>query len=59
MINSETSGSEALAHEDAALDAIMRTGARGAVLLAGLSTTLVIALWFAFYLLVFSPRAAP
>jgi hypothetical protein len=33
------------------------SGAGGAVALAGLATFIVIAIWFAFYLLVFMPRA--
>ena len=32
-------------------------GAKGAVVLAGLATAIVVAIWFAFYLLVFVPRA--
>jgi hypothetical protein len=32
-------------------------GAAGAVALAGLATFIVVAIWFAFYLLVFVPRA--
>jgi hypothetical protein len=55
MINSE--------HEaqlnDEALEPILRTGARGAMMLAGIATAIVIALWFAFYLFVFVPRSAP
>jgi hypothetical protein len=33
------------------------SGAAGAVALAGLATFIVVAIWFAFYLLVFVPRA--
>jgi len=36
--------------------AIMRSGAKGAVVLAGLATAIVVAIWLAFYLLVFLPR---
>jgi hypothetical protein len=43
--------------DDAALNAILRSGAIGAVVLAGLATAIVIAIWFAFYLAVFLPRA--
>jgi hypothetical protein len=32
-------------------------GSTGAVALAGLATLVVVAIWFAFYLLVFVPRA--
>jgi hypothetical protein len=38
-------------------NAILRSGAKGAVVLAGLATAIVVAIWFAFYLLVFLPRA--
>jgi hypothetical protein len=43
--------------QDAAVNAILRSGAKGAVVLAGLATAIVVAIWFAFYLLVFLPRA--
>jgi hypothetical protein len=43
---------------DAAVAPILRAGSSGAVALAGIATVLVVALWFAFYLLVFVPRAA-
>lgn len=42
---------------DEAVDAALRGGARGAIALAGLATAIVVAIWFAFYLLVFMPRA--
>ena len=50
MLNSEPS-------EQDALERPMPSGAAGAVALAGLATFIVVALWFAFYLLVFVPRA--
>jgi hypothetical protein len=56
MINSSsppTTGSE-----DQSVDAIVSSGPRGAVAVAGIATAIVIALWFAFYLLVFLPRSA-
>jgi hypothetical protein len=43
--------------DDAAVNAILRSGAIGAVVLAGLATAIVVAIWFAFYLAVFLPRA--
>lgn len=43
--------------QDGDVNAILRSGARGAVVLAGLATAIVVAMWFAFYLLVFVPRA--
>jgi hypothetical protein len=44
--------------EDARIDEIVRSGPRGAVVVAGIATAIVIALWFAFYLLVFLPRGS-
>ncbi len=41
----------------AAVNAILRTGAPGALALAGIAVAVVIAIWFAFYFLVFLPRA--
>jgi hypothetical protein len=43
--------------QEAAVHASLRSGAIGAVVLAGLATATVVAIWFAFYLLVFVPRA--
>ncbi|HEY0203419.1 MAG TPA: cytochrome c [Acetobacteraceae bacterium] len=43
--------------DDAAVDVVVRSGARGAAVLAGLATAIVIGLWLAFYLLVFVPRS--
>jgi hypothetical protein len=55
MINS--SSPQPSASEDAAVDAIVRSGPGGAVAVAGIATAIVIALWFAFYLFVFLPRS--
>ena len=44
--------------ESEAVDAIVRSGPRGAIAVAGIATAIVVALWFAFYLLVFLPRGA-
>jgi len=43
--------------EDESVNAILRSGAKGAIAVAGLATAVVVAIWFAFYLLVFVPRA--
>ncbi|MDG4892387.1 hypothetical protein P9272_02060 [Mesorhizobium sp. WSM4976] len=45
--------------EDEALERVLRSGPRGAFLLAGLTTAIVLALWVAFYFLVFIPHANP
>jgi hypothetical protein len=42
--------------EDARIDEIVRSGPKGAVAVAGIATAIVIALWFAFYFIVFLPR---
>jgi hypothetical protein len=56
MINS--SPPQATGTEHQSVDAIVSSGPRGAVAVAGVATAIVIALWFAFYLLVFLPRSA-
>lgn len=44
--------------EDAAVDEIVRRGPSGAFAIAGIATAIVVAIWFAFYLLVFLPRGS-
>jgi hypothetical protein len=56
MINSDPVTAEISGTQDQAVDGIVRSGARGAVVLAGIATAIVIGLWVAFYLLVFMPR---
>ncbi len=38
------------------VDEIVRSGPVGAIAVAGIATAVVVALWFAFYFLVFLPR---
>lgn len=59
MINSDpaTGHAEDSALQEEAVNTILRSGARGALVLAGLATTVVVGIWLAFYLLVFVPRA--
>lgn len=57
MINSEIDVAEPGASHDEAVSSIVRSGAGGAITLAAVATAIVIAIWFAFYLLVFMPRA--
>lgn len=45
------------ADDDHAVEAIVSAGSYGAIMLAATGTAVVIALWFAFYFLVFVPRA--
>ena len=55
MINTDETAGPA---DEAQIERIVGSGAAGAIVLAGIATTIVIGLWFAFYLVVFSPRAA-
>ena len=56
MINSDPVVSPDTQNETA-VNAILSSGATGAVVLAGLATAVVVAIWLAYYLLVFVPRA--
>ena len=44
--------------EDAEVDEIVRRGPSGAFAIAGISTAIVVAIWFAFYFFVFLPRGS-
>jgi len=57
MLNSEPITPDTGPQSEAELDAVLRSGALGAVVLAGLATAIVVAVWLLFYLLVFLPRA--
>ena len=57
MINSSPPQAATLGTEEERVDAIVRSGPKGAIALAGITTAIVIALWLAFYLLVFLPRS--
>jgi hypothetical protein len=57
MLNSDPANGEVSTQQDAEVDAILQSGAKGAAVLAGLATAVVVAIWFAFYILVFVPRA--
>jgi len=52
MLNSQTDD------RDEDVTRIVASGPRGALVLAGIATLIVVAIWFAFYLLVFAPRGA-
>jgi hypothetical protein len=56
MINSVSTSAASAAAEDDSVDVIVRSGPHGALVVAGIATAVVVALWFAFYLLVFLPR---
>jgi hypothetical protein len=57
MLNSEPTETESADRQNASMQQILRSGAVGAMALAGIATLIVVAIWFAFYLLVFVPRA--
>jgi hypothetical protein len=57
MINSPLSPSGVEETRDADIDAIVESGPHGAIALAGIATFVVVAIWFAFYLFVLTPRA--
>jgi len=58
MLNSDPMSDDgASPRDDAAVNAILRSGALGALVLAGVATAIVVAIWLAFYLAVFLPRA--
>jgi hypothetical protein len=46
----------ATSSESEAVEAVVRSGPHGAIAVAGIATAILVALWFAFYLLVFLPR---
>ncbi|MBN3817460.1 hypothetical protein G3N57_12950 [Paraburkholderia sp. Se-20369] len=56
MMHSPAPGDGAPDQETERVDEIVRRGPHGALALAGTATAIVIALWFAFYFLVFLPR---
>jgi hypothetical protein len=58
MINSSAPPNSAAPDEDHAVDRIVQSGPHGAIAVAGIATAVVVALWFAFYFLVFLPRSA-
>jgi hypothetical protein len=58
MINSSSPQAPTLGSENERVDAIVRSSPSGAIAVAGIATAIVVALWFAFYLLVFLPRSA-
>jgi hypothetical protein len=57
MLNSPLTSSGAEEASDSDVDAIVERGPYGAIALAGIATFVVVAIWFAFYLFVFMPRA--
>ena len=59
MLNAapEPDDAESASRQDTAVRAILRSGPTGGAVLAAIATAIVVALWFAFYFLVFVPRA--
>ena len=56
MLNSPPQTTEPR-HDD--VDAVVRAGPKGAIAVAGVATLIVLAIWLAFYFLVFVPRGVP
>ncbi|MBZ6078667.1 hypothetical protein [Microvirga puerhi] len=56
MINSDPSPIQATQADGDAAHAAARTGPKGAAVVAGIATAIVVAIWFAFYFFVFIPR---
>jgi hypothetical protein len=56
MINSPVPTESGSEPEGDRVEEIVRSGPVGALALAGVATAIVIAMWFAFYFLVFLPR---
>lgn len=54
MLNTETSNG----NRDEDVHEIVAAGPNGALALAGIASAIVIAIWVAFYLLIFLPRGA-
>lgn len=57
MINIEPT-TEDQGSENSRVEEILRPGPRGALIVAGISTLIVVALWLSFYFFVFLPRGA-
>ncbi|MBN3846783.1 MULTISPECIES: hypothetical protein [Burkholderiaceae] len=55
MINSPVPSSGNEPPEVERVDEIVRRGPRGAIVVAGIATAIVIGMWYAFYFLVFLP----
>jgi len=55
MINSPVPSSGNEPPEAERVDEIVRRGPRGAIVVAGIATAIVIGMWYAFYFLVFLP----
>ncbi|MBV9532197.1 MAG: hypothetical protein JO283_14310 [Bradyrhizobium sp.] len=56
MFNSDQP--ERVATDEQALERVVAGGPHGALMVAGIATVLVVAIWLAFYLFVFMPRGA-
>ena len=57
MLNSPLAPSGSMRPATPTIETIVESGPRGAIALAGVATFLVVAIWFAFYFFVFTPRA--
>jgi hypothetical protein len=57
MLHSGHTATDQHESDDVAVGAIAERGATGALVVAAIASAIVVVLWFAFYLLVFVPRA--
>jgi len=55
MINTERTAEDSTS-ENSHVEEILQSGPRGALVVAGIATLIVAALWFSFYFFVFLPR---
>lgn len=58
MITSPPNSPRSTEAEAEKIDEIVRSGPNGAIVVAGIATAIVVALWFMFYFMVFLPRAS-
>jgi len=56
MLNSDPPVDDTVTSNEAAVNAILRSSPTGAIVLAGIGTAIIVAIWFAFYFLIFVPR---
>ncbi|WP_297296524.1 hypothetical protein [uncultured Methylovirgula sp.] len=58
MINAEPTAENPPTPENSRVEEILSSGPSGALVVAGIATVVVAALWLAFYFFVFVPRGA-
>jgi hypothetical protein len=58
MLNSSSSSPGAYEPTTDDVDAVVKRGPKGAIVVASIASFIVVAIWFAFYLFVFVPRVS-